>query len=58
MKITLELFLLILQTIITLIILSIVIPFVIVKTIMEETYTYCKIAINSLKQNDFIRRFK
>ena len=58
MKITLELFLLILQTIITLIILMVVIPFVIVKVVMEETYTYFKIAINSLKQNDFIRRFR
>ena len=52
-----ELFLLIIQTIITLIILSVVIPFVIVKVIMEEIYIYGKVGINNLKQTAFIRRF-
>ena len=52
-----ELFMLIIQTIITLIILSVVIPFVIVKVIMEEIYIYGKIGISNLKQTAFIQRF-
>tara|TARA_B100002019_G_C21248131_1_gene589495 strand:- start:887 stop:1093 length:207 start_codon:yes stop_codon:yes gene_type:complete len=53
-----ELIMLLIQTILTLVILSVVIPFVVVKTIMEEIYVYGRIGINNLKQTDFIRRFR
>lgn len=56
-KIFLELIVFLLHMVITFIILSLVVPFVIVKSIMIEFYIYSKIGVENLQQSHFIRRF-